>query len=257
MQGDIIAIVRGNKLVAEYEYDAWGNCTILRNTDNIANTNPLRYRGYYYDTGTNLYYLQSRYYDANIGRFINADDAELLGMSGRVVSNNLFAYCNNNPVNGMDPSGYYNILNFNCYAYAMGVFNKWLHPGTNKVDINKKFIPMPYSYSSDNIVNWVIKDFGKNVVRKLKNKGSKLNKGEYRVAIRTYEFFGPILRGRSRPTYDFHFMKQDPKTLKWWDKPGRTAIRCFGKVNPDKNSTWRIYNSNTKYIAVKKTFKSK
>ena len=257
LQGDIIAIVRGNKLVAEYEYDAWGNCTILRNTDNIANTNPLRYRGYYYDTGTNLYYLQSRYYDANIGRFINADDAELLGMSGRVVSNNLFAYCNNNPVNGMDPSGYYNILNFNCYAYAMGVFNKWLHPGTNKVDINKKFIPMPYSYSSDNIVNWVIKDFGKNIVRKLKNKGSKLNKGEYRVAIRTYEFFGPILRGRSRPTYDFHFMKQDPKTLKWWDKPGRTAIRCLGKVNPDKNSTWRIYNSNTKYIAVKKTFKSK
>ena len=82
MQGDIVAILRTDGIIlAEYEYDAWGNFTILRNTNNIANTNPLRYRGYYYDTGTNLYYLQSRYYDANIGRFINADDAELLGMS--------------------------------------------------------------------------------------------------------------------------------------------------------------------------------
>ena len=107
LQGDIVAILRTDGIiVAEYEYDAWGNFTILRNTNNIANTNPLRYRGYYYDTGTNLYYLQSRYYDANIGRFINADDAELLGMSGGVVSNNLFAYCDNNPINKIDPNGH-------------------------------------------------------------------------------------------------------------------------------------------------------
>ena len=83
LQGDIVAILRSDGIiVAEYEYDAWGNCTIIQNLNNIANTNPLRYRGYYYDTDTGLYYLQSRYYDSNIGRFINADDAELLGMSG-------------------------------------------------------------------------------------------------------------------------------------------------------------------------------
>ena len=82
LQGDIVAILRSDGIiVAEYEYDAWGNCTIIQNLNNIANTNPLRYRGYYYDTDTGLYYLQSRYYDSNIGRFINADDAELLGMS--------------------------------------------------------------------------------------------------------------------------------------------------------------------------------
>ena len=92
--------------MAEYEYDSWGNCTILKNTDNIANTNPLRYRGYYYDSDTNLYYLQSRYYDANIGRFINADEVVFLGANGGVVSNNLFAYCDNNPVNNVDSTGH-------------------------------------------------------------------------------------------------------------------------------------------------------
>ena len=105
MQGDIIAIVSGNKLVAEYEYDAWGNFTILRNTNNIANTNPLRYRGYYYDTGTNLYYLQSRYYDANIGRFINADDVLYTGVSDEILSNNIYAYCNNDCINATDQHG--------------------------------------------------------------------------------------------------------------------------------------------------------
>ena len=107
MQGDIIAILSyGGGLVAEYEYDSWGNCTNLFDTNDIADINPLRYRGYYYDTDTGLYYLQSRYYDSNIGRFINADEAEFLGMNGGVVSNNLFAYCNNNPVNNVDPTGH-------------------------------------------------------------------------------------------------------------------------------------------------------
>ncbi len=102
LQGDIIAILSSsNGLLAEYEYDAWGNCTILYDTNDIADINPLRYRGYYYDTDTNLYYLQSRYYDSNIGRFINADDSSML------LNNvcNLFAYCENNPIKHTDPSG--------------------------------------------------------------------------------------------------------------------------------------------------------
>ena len=71
------------------------------------NLNPLRYRGYYYDTETGFYYLQSRYYDPEIGRWINADDTAYLGADGTPLSYNLFAYCKNNPVMGYDPTGHF------------------------------------------------------------------------------------------------------------------------------------------------------
>ena len=66
----------------------------------------MRYRGYYYDTGTNLYYLQSRYYDANIGRFINADDADrLTEKQETIIQYNIFSYCENNPIIFLDYNG--------------------------------------------------------------------------------------------------------------------------------------------------------
>ena len=70
---------------------------------NIAFINPIRYRGYYYDSETGLYYLKSRYYDPETGRFINADGYASTGQG--VLGNNMFAYCNNNPVMYSDPSG--------------------------------------------------------------------------------------------------------------------------------------------------------
>ena len=70
--------------------------------------NPLRYRGYYYDSDTNLYYLQSRYYDPNIGRFINADEPIIMyDNQSSILENNLYSYCENNPIMFVDPSGYY------------------------------------------------------------------------------------------------------------------------------------------------------
>ena len=105
-QGDVIALYSwAGALVATYEYDAWGNCTILSDTSStgIATLNPMRYRGYYYDKDLGLYYLQSRYYDAEIGRFINADGYISTGQG--VTSYNMFAYCNNNPVMYIDPRG--------------------------------------------------------------------------------------------------------------------------------------------------------
>ena len=89
---------------AEYSYDAWGKCTIKSNTDNIANINPFRYRGYYYDEEISLYYLNARYYDPEVGRFISADSIDYL--APEIINGiNLYAYCNNNPVMYTDPSG--------------------------------------------------------------------------------------------------------------------------------------------------------
>ena len=73
----------------------------------MAEINPLRYRGYYYDTETGFYYVSSRYYDPEIGRFINADDVNLLGANDDFASLNLFSYCGNNPISRADSNGYF------------------------------------------------------------------------------------------------------------------------------------------------------
>ena len=103
--GDITAIYKGATKVAEYTYDAWGNCSITYNTNGIGTRNPFRYRGYYYDTDLNLYYLLTRYYDPKTGRFINADSLEYLDPN-KINGLNLYAYCGDNPIMYVDPSGH-------------------------------------------------------------------------------------------------------------------------------------------------------
>lgn len=93
-------------MVAKYLYDAWGNCTISSETTNtaVANANPIRYRGYYYDSDTGLYYCNARYYSPKWRRFISPDDTAYLDPKS-VNGLNLYCYCNNDPVNLIDPSG--------------------------------------------------------------------------------------------------------------------------------------------------------
>ncbi len=103
LQGDIVAIYNtSGTAVATYKYDAWGN--VISATGTMASVNPFRYRGYYYDTETGFYYLQSRYYDPAIGRFINADNL-ISGVNGNLQGYNLYAYCFNNPINIEDENG--------------------------------------------------------------------------------------------------------------------------------------------------------
>ncbi len=110
-QGDITKIVNkdGNEVVA-YAYDAWGN--LMSTTGSLASTlgvdNPYRYRGYRVDNETGLYSLSSRYYNPEIGRFINADD--VYGVTGDLSYSNVFAYCGNNPVMYQDPGGHFFML---------------------------------------------------------------------------------------------------------------------------------------------------
>ena len=104
--GDVIGIYNTNGVkVGGYAYDAWGNHTVTLDTNGIATRNPIRYRGYYYDTETKLYYLNARYYNPEWRRFISPDDTEYLDPES-VNGLNLYCYCNNDPVNYADPSGH-------------------------------------------------------------------------------------------------------------------------------------------------------
>ena len=113
LQGDIVAVYNANgRKIGSYVYDAWGNFISSLNSSNtfledkiVDNYNPFRYRGYYYDKDLDWYYLQSRYYNPQWGRFINADDIAYLGANGDLQAYNLFAYCSNNPISYIDESG--------------------------------------------------------------------------------------------------------------------------------------------------------
>lgn len=108
LQNDVIAIVNKNgETVARYSYDAWGLARIIQDTSdcNIANINPYRYRGYYFDAEIGLYYLQSRYYDPVVNRFLNTDVPIILFNAGTIISYDLFAYCENSPVGAYDSGG--------------------------------------------------------------------------------------------------------------------------------------------------------
>ena len=112
LQGDVIEIRNSiNNVVCKYTYDAWGKILSIKDdvgnaitaAGHIGNLNPLRYRGYYYDSETGLYYLRSRYYDPVVCRFVNADGYVSTGQD--ITGYNMFAYCGNNPVMGYDPTG--------------------------------------------------------------------------------------------------------------------------------------------------------
>ena len=118
-QGNIMALLDNNgAVVVEYKYDAWGNHEAEVADEEysvLAEKNPFRYRGYYYDTETNLYYLQTRYYDPEVGRFISQDDVSYLAPDS-INGLNLYAYCSNNPVMATDPTGRFII------AFLIGLF---------------------------------------------------------------------------------------------------------------------------------------
>ena len=117
LQGDVVGLINSSgSYVAKYTYDAWGNLlsvtnasgTAITSSTHIANRNPLRYRGYYYDAEAGFYYLQSRYSDPLNHRFINAD-AYTSTDATDAISCNMFAYCGNNPVMCSDYNGMWSL----------------------------------------------------------------------------------------------------------------------------------------------------
>ena len=121
IKGDVIGIFNssGTK-VASYSYDAWGNCTTKTLvSNNFSSYNPIRYRGYYYDRETKLYYLNARYYNPEWRRFISPDDIAYLTPKNP-VGLNLYAYCNNDPINKLDPSGHF-VITTTMILAAIGI----------------------------------------------------------------------------------------------------------------------------------------
>ena len=156
---DISGIVDGDgNFVAKYRYDAYGNAIIA--TGAMAEINPIRYRGYYYDTETNWYYLESRYYNPEWCRFINPDSLFVAGDA--ITGSNMYAYCNNNPVKYIDETG---------TAAEENIFVKATRPIVDAATIIGWSIP-------EKIGNWMInKVFGNgtNDFSYFSNSGSALS----------------------------------------------------------------------------------
>lgn len=141
-----------------------------------ATSTPFAYRGYCYDQYTGLYYLQSRYYDPETGRFINADDTTYLNATGTVLSCNLFAYCENDPVNSVDPTGSISI------ERTVRVLNKILDYATKVADFllkkfglsRKRYMAISKYKNPKAIYTFVYNN--KNGLKNFKNKGSDIAK---------------------------------------------------------------------------------
>lgn len=159
-QGNVIALIGENgAIVARYLYDAWGNVSVVDNngtlisdSNHIGNVNPFRYRAYYYDTETKLYFLKTRYYDPEIGRFVTIDGIQFLTSK---VSNglNLYSYCYNNPVYYIDKTGtspevstevdIWSLYNFKNYIWRSG---RYQPRRTYKISNN------PFKYLGNNLL---------------------------------------------------------------------------------------------------------
>lgn len=295
LQNDIVAITDSNgNVVVRYSYDPWGKIIGVDGNVSIGNLNPFRYRSYYYDTDTDLYYLQSRYYDPEVCRFINCDNINYIGTNFDAVSYNPFAYCKNDPVNYIDPTGtvsifaiiaffttimtlltgcskqdiygaapaYKNISasngnrdkNPNCYAYAIGKYDKSYNPG----DFSNNYT-WKTTYSVNDVADAVISDMKKlgRGARIIKKYNTKINNNEYRIALRVKKTVTYILI----PGYgveldwDYHFMVQT-KNGQWAEKhgPGGKTI-LYEKGNPntiswDYDNRKNYYDSETIYLAI-------
>ena len=189
-RNDVVGLYNSSGAVcAKYTYDPWGDITSVTNasgtaitdTNNIAHTQPFRYRSYYYDTDSKFYYLQSRYYDPLTHRFINADG--LVSTGTGVLGFNMFAYCNNNPVNFTDFSGckaksahdiQVDIANGNSSYTIMDVTRMQMaYAGTTDSGINVYIVTESYTYIPEGN-NVVVNDFRMNANSDMQVIGSNL-----------------------------------------------------------------------------------
>ena len=132
LQGDIVAILDENgNTVVSYGYDAWGAplwCT-GELAETLGKVQPFRYRGYVFDEETGFYYVSSRYYDPEIGRFISPDTTDVLTATPMgLTDKNLYAYCDNNPVVRVDHGGQFWETVFDVISLGASIVEVCINP---------------------------------------------------------------------------------------------------------------------------------
>ena len=131
--GDVVGLVdSSNKVVVRYQYNSWGKVTSSEDTSGVslATLNPFCYRKYVYDPETGLYCLGSRYYDPEVGRFVNADDTDVIfAKPQELYHKNLYVYCDNNPVVRRDIQGYFWETLFDIVSLGTSVVEVCVNPG--------------------------------------------------------------------------------------------------------------------------------
>ena len=275
LQGDITGIRKADGWdAASYSYDAWGNPTgIYDDYTTLATLNPFRYRGYFYDEETGFYYLQSRYYDPEVGRFINSDRYVSTGQG--VLGYNQFAYCLNNPIRFLDDSGSRCVEGDHRSGWVMVTNSGRVvqgGPPTSDVGAAQPYVDMPggdrkspncYSYAIGSSVNEQpggasgrvpkrkndVNDVGESVkadlvakgytVRRISGPDAKVYDNEFKIALRVgTQPCGYLLR---YPMYDYHFMRQT-NTGQWAEKHGTggASILWDEGMTPD-TIPWTLY----------------
>ena len=255
-----------------------------------AELNPFRYRGYYYDVETGYYYLQTRYYNPEWGRFLNADG--YINANGDILGYNMFAYCSNNPVNRTDPAGQSWIVALIVTAVAVVctvALSGCSAQPTSDVGAARPYVDMPgsddptspncYAYAIGSPVNeqpggtsgrlptkWNdVKDVGKSVeadlqakgytVREISGPNDKVYDNEFKIALRvgTQPYvYNPY---NCQLYYDYHFMRQT-NTGQWAEKHGYggPSVLWDAGMTPD-TIPWTLggvpyYDSEIIYYAV-------
>ncbi|QAA33772.1 DNRLRE domain-containing protein [Clostridium manihotivorum] len=174
-QGDIIGLIDGSGTqVVSYSYDSWGKLLSITGTlkDTIGVKNPYRYRGYRYDTETGLYYLQSRYYSPEWGRFVNADT--ITGSTGELLTANMFAYCLNDPINREDQDGLWSFKSAIKLIKAVGEFTAGVAMVAGAVSTGNPIIIVGAAiYGANHIVSGAMDAY--NIVRGRENNVGKNN----------------------------------------------------------------------------------
>ena len=276
LQGDIIAIYNASGVqICTYTYDAWGNCSItypeivLSMVETlIINTNPFRYRSYFYDVFTGWYMIQGRFYNPETGRFVNANLN--VSANGGLFDNNLFLYCTNNPVGGLavnnvyaphfgaawghNPSGSgYNDLS-NCFGYALGVPECIQSDSEIQISARNDVYEMS-KWVVDHIIS---RGYG---VREISGPNAPIAPDEYRIAFRVGTT--PINSKDVILRYDFHFMVQ-ANTGHWAEQAGAAGpVRVWSNRHTPETIPWDLdagngnirysyYDSDIIYFAIRK-----